>query len=258
MDAIVTAGGIPQPEDPLYTYTQGISKALLDMAGKPMIQWVLDALSGSEKIEHILIVGLEPDSGVTCAKPTIHILNQGSMLDNVRTGIDKMIEIHPDAEMMLMVSSDIPAITSEMVDWTIDTALETQDDIYYNVISRETMEARYPGSNRSYIKLKDVDVCGGDMNVVRASVAQGNDELWKRLIDARKNALKQAALIGYGTLLLILMRQLSLEKTARRASKSLKLNGRAILCPYAEIAMDVDKPHQLEILQEDLKHRATT
>jgi hypothetical protein len=29
MDAIVTAGGIPLPEDPLYLYTQGHSKAML-------------------------------------------------------------------------------------------------------------------------------------------------------------------------------------------------------------------------------------
>jgi NDP-sugar pyrophosphorylase family protein len=44
MDAIVIAGGIPEPGDPLYEYTQGQPKALLDIAGKPMVQWVLDAL----------------------------------------------------------------------------------------------------------------------------------------------------------------------------------------------------------------------
>ena len=43
MDAIVIAGGIPQPEEPLYEYTQGIPKAMLNIAGKPMVQWVLDA-----------------------------------------------------------------------------------------------------------------------------------------------------------------------------------------------------------------------
>jgi nitrite reductase/ring-hydroxylating ferredoxin subunit len=37
MDAIVLAGGIPLPEDPLYPYTQGHSKALVDIAGKPMV-----------------------------------------------------------------------------------------------------------------------------------------------------------------------------------------------------------------------------
>ncbi len=46
MDAIVIAGGVPTPVEPLYPYTQGKPKALLDLCGKPMIQWVLDALEG--------------------------------------------------------------------------------------------------------------------------------------------------------------------------------------------------------------------
>lgn len=50
MDAIVIAGGIPRPEDPLYAYSHGDSKALIDVAGKPMIQWVLDALGDAKKI----------------------------------------------------------------------------------------------------------------------------------------------------------------------------------------------------------------
>ena len=40
MDVIVTAGGIPRPNEPLYPYTQGESKALLEIAGKP-IWWIL-------------------------------------------------------------------------------------------------------------------------------------------------------------------------------------------------------------------------
>ncbi len=51
MDAIVTAGGIPLPEEPLYDATQGHPKALVDVAGKPMVQWVLDALTEARSIE---------------------------------------------------------------------------------------------------------------------------------------------------------------------------------------------------------------
>ncbi len=58
MDAIVTAGGIPQPGEPLYEYTQGISKAMLDVAGKPMIQWVLKALDEAATIDKVIIIGL--------------------------------------------------------------------------------------------------------------------------------------------------------------------------------------------------------
>ena len=144
-----------------------------------------------------------------------------------------------------------------MVDWVIDTALETEDDFYYNLISREVMESRYPGSNRSFVKLKDVEVCGGDLNVVRVAATYGNDELWDKLVSARKNAFKQAALFGFVTLILMLTRRLSLEDAVPRVEKQLGIRGRAILCPYAELAMDVDKPHQFEILQADLDKQVT-
>jgi NDP-sugar pyrophosphorylase family protein len=38
MDVIIPAGGIPRPNHPIYKYTQGKPKALLDIAGKPMIR----------------------------------------------------------------------------------------------------------------------------------------------------------------------------------------------------------------------------
>lgn len=258
MDAIVTAGGIPGPEEPLYEYTQGKSKALLEIAGKPMIQWVLDAVGASELVGQIVLVGLGPESGLNCQKPITYIPNQGGMLDNVRTAVDKVVELNPEAELILMVSSDIPALTTEMVDWAIKTALETEDDIYYNLITKEVMEARFPGSKRSYIKFKDAEICGGDMNLVRASAASGNDELWERLIAARKNAFKQAALFGFSTLFLMLTRRLSIHDAAPRVSKQIGVRGRAVFCPYAELAMDVDKPHQFEILRADLEKQFGT
>jgi GTP:adenosylcobinamide-phosphate guanylyltransferase len=255
MDAIVTAGGIPEPEDLLYPYTQGNPKALLDISGKPMIQWVLDALSGAKRVDNVVVIGLQADSGVTCAKPLTFMPSQGGMLDNIRNGVHKVLEINPQAQLVLLVSSDIPAITSEIIDWAVDAALETDEDVYYNLITREVMEERYPTSNRSYVRLKDVEVCGGDMNVVHSRMVTENDEIWEKIIASRKNAFKQAALLGYDTLLLLLLRMITLEGAVKKVTKRLNLKGRAILSPYAEVGMDVDKPHQLEIMRADLANR---
>jgi len=253
MDAIVTAGGIPLPEEPLYPATQGHPKALVDIAGKPMIQWVLDALTQSTVVENVILVGLTEKSDVTCGKPLYFIPNQGKMLENLRAGAEKVLEFNKKAEYVLLVSSDIPAISGEMVDWTVNAAMETKDDVYYNIIQREVMEKRFPGSKRTYTRLKDMEVCGGDMNVGRLGLLTSEDtDLWEKITNARKSPLKQAGLIGFGTLFLLLFRRLTLEKAAANIMKRLKITGRAIVCPYAEIGMDIDKPHQLEILRTDL------
>ena len=53
-----------------------------------------------------------------------------------------------------------------------------------------------------------------------------------------------------------LLRRCDLEAAVKRVERKLNLTGQAILCPYAEVGMDVDKPNQLEILRADLANRA--
>jgi len=255
MDAVVMAGGIPQPDELLYPYTQGKPKALLDILGKPMVQWVLDALSGAQRVENIVLIGLTEESRLTCAKPLTFLPNQISMIENILGGIKKITEIRPSATRLLLVSSDIPGITSEMVDWEVEASSGLDVDLCYNVVKREVMEARYPGSRRTFTKLKGMDVCGGDLNVLRTSVASMNTDIWEKLIASRKNPVKQAAIMGFDTLILMLLRAITLNEAVEKVTARLHMTGQAIICPYAEIGMDVDKPNQLELMRVDLAKR---
>jgi len=255
MDAVVMAGGIPQPDEPLYPYTRGKPKAMLDILGKPMVQWVLDALSGAQRVENIVLIGLTEESGLTCTKPLTFLPNKISMIENILGGIKKIMEINPYATRLLLVSSDIPGITSVMVDWEVETASESDVDLCYNVVKREVMEVRYPGSRRTFTKLKGMEVCGGDLNVLRTSVASMNTDIWEKLIASRKNPVKQAAIMGFDTLLIILLRMITLDEAVKKLTTRLHMTGTAIVCPYAEIGMDVDKPNQLELMRADLANR---
>lgn len=252
MDAIVIAGGVPGPEDPLYEFTQGKPKALVDVAGKPMIQWVLDAISGTETVEQVVLISLSEEDGLQCSKPVTYLADQGGLLENVRGGIEKAVEVNPQSRRVLTVSSDIPTIQSEMIDWMVNENSDSDLDIYYTVIPRQVMEKRFPESKRSYTRLKDVELCGGDLNMIRASTVYSNVDLWDSIVAARKNVFKQAALLGYGNLLLLLSRQLTLAGAVKRVTKKMNITGKAVLSPYAELGMDVDKPHQLEIVRAEL------
>jgi CTP:molybdopterin cytidylyltransferase MocA len=256
VDAIVTAGGIPDENDPLYHLTQGAPKAMVDIAGKPMVQWVLDALSDSTSINQVVIVGLDEACGVSCTKPLDFIPNQGSMLDNIFAGVHRTLTLNPKSEIVFSVSSDIPSITGKIIDWMAEEVADGDHDVYYNFISREAMENRYPGSNRSYIRFKDAEVCGGDLTAFHTRLLKRDGGLWRELVESRKNALKQAAIIGYGTLLKLLLRQLTIPEAVERVSTRLELKAQGVSCPFPEIGMDVDKPYQLEILQDELSARA--
>ena len=255
MDAIVAAGGIPQHGDPLHAYSNGNSKALIDIAGKPMVQWVLDALGESKKVDNVVVIGLTAKSGLTCKKPLHFVSNQGRMLANIVAGVNKCVELNKKTEYVMLVSSDIPAIKSEMVDWLATVTMETKDDLYYGVCPRDVMETRYPTSKRTYTKLKDMEVCGADMNVIHVSMATEHLDTWEQLIGNRKSPLASAAVIGWDTLFQLFTRQVTLQELVDKASQRIGIKGRVIIWSQAEPCMDVDKPHQLEIMREDLTLR---
>ena len=252
MDALVIAGGIPQPDEPLYAYTRGEPKAMLDIHGKPIIQWVLDAISGASQVENVVVIGLAESSRLTCSKPVTYLPNQVGMIENIISGINQILEIHPNATKFLLATSDIPGITSEMVDWEIEATQDVDVDLCYFVVKREVIEQRYPGSRRTFTRLTDAEVCGADLHVLHTSIASLDPEIYQRLIASRKNPLKQAAILGFDTLLFMLMHTITLDKAVDKITARLHITGRAMVSPYAEIAMDVDKPHQLEMMREDL------
>jgi GTP:adenosylcobinamide-phosphate guanylyltransferase len=255
MDAIVTAGGIPQPEDPLYSFSNGDAKALIDIAGKPMVQWVLDALGAAKNVDNVIVIGLSSRSGVTCKKPLHFISNQGRMLANIVAGVHKSLELNKKNKYVLVSSSDIPALKPEMVDWLVETCMQTKDDLYYGVCTREVMENRFPDSKRTYTKLKDIQLCGADIHVSHVRMATEHLDTWESLIGTRKSPLKQASIIGLDTFFQVATRSITLEDLVAKVSGRLGIQGRAIIWPHAEPCMDVDKPHQLELLRADLERQ---
>jgi GTP:adenosylcobinamide-phosphate guanylyltransferase len=256
VDAILMAGGVPKPDDPLYPYTQGKSKALLEIAGQPIIQWVLDALSNAQTIRHVLIVGLnQNEAPLHCQKPLAFLPSHGGLLNNAEAGVKWVVSQNAGATHALLVSSDIPTITSAMVDWNVETSLQTDHELYYSLIPQAAMEKRFPGSKRSYFKLKDGTYTGGDMNMIATRMLNSYHPAWRGIVAERKNVLKQASLIGFDTLLLFALRQLTVADAERVASQRLGLAGRALICPHAEVGMDVDKPRQYDVVKRDLEAR---
>jgi GTP:adenosylcobinamide-phosphate guanylyltransferase len=254
MDALVIAGHTPGQTDPLLEYAGVENKALIPIAGKPMIQWVTDALAGSRHVERLIIVGLDQPDGVDFGrKPVVFVPDQGRLMKNLWAGAVRALQDTSDRDHILVSACDIPMITTSIVDDHIAAMLSTRHDLYYTVIDRATMLARFPASKRTYTRLRGEVVCGGDLNMAGARVIETNRELWDELLEARKSALRQAQRVGFWALLQLATRTLSIPAAERRAEKILGVKTRAVRSPHAEIGMDVDKPFQLDIVRAELE-----
>ena len=252
--AVVLGGGLLSFDDPLYDSAPGGHRSLIPIGHQPMAQWVIDALCKSPAVQSITVMGLTAESGLHSTKPLDFLPDGGSMFENIKVGALHAAEILPGQDKVIVASSDIPAIQSEMVDWLADQSVRAPEAlIYYNVIQKETMEHRFPQAGRSYVRFKDISVCGGDLNIVDRGLFTAEKPIWKELTENRKHPLRQAALLGLDNLLLVALHLVTLDNAIKRICRRLEIEAVGLRCPYAEMAMDADKPHQLEILRRDLE-----
>jgi GTP:adenosylcobinamide-phosphate guanylyltransferase len=246
------AGGMITQGDPLFELTGLEKKSMLPIMGKPMVQWVIEAIDRSISVGRIIVVGLDEQLWFETTKSITTIPDAGDMLSNIKQGMEAVNRIDKHDAFMLLASGDIPTITPEIVDWRVHDALKVGADLNYAVVTSETMEARFPKSQRTYVRLRGMKVCGGDLNVLRVSLAS-EDQLWERIIGARKSAWRQASLLGYDLLLLALLRRISLETAGKKVSERLGIYGVGTVSPHAELAMDVDKPVHLEVVERAMQ-----
>jgi len=255
ISALVTAGWDPTANDPLQTYTHGRCKALLPIAGRPMIAYVIDALTNSQAINHILIVGLDPQASITFKSTVEHLPGKGDMLSNIEAGLMHILHTRPETHAVLISSSDIPLITASMIDAFIHTCQSTDHDLYYSIIERTVMEARFPQSQRSYIHFKEGNFAAGDIAFFRTNTSVQHRDLLTRLTHARKSIIKQALLLGPRVLINLLLGRLTLTAAEQSIYTHLNIRTRAVPSPYPEVGMDVDTPYQLQIVQGALSNR---
>ncbi len=256
LDVVVTAGFDPQRPDPLATALGAPQKALIDVAGHPMIWWTVRALRACPFIGHIVVAGLDPALQIDLGEGVTCLPNHPDHLENAVSGVNHLLSINPDTEHALLASGDIPLLRPETVRWFVEACSAGDYDFYYSVVEDRVMEAQFPGAGRSYVRLKEGRFCGGDLFQFRTSVLQANLDLARRLLAERKNPLRQAQMLGWGTLIKLVLGRLTIQEGEQVASRLLRCRAKVVISPYADLAMDVDKPHQLEMARRLLAERA--
>lgn len=255
MDCMILAGGVPKPDDPLYVYTQGKPKAMMDMGGRTLVERVVDAVQESKYIQAVVVVGLD-DPSTLRTKRSVHWLpDHGGLVNNGIAGVDWLMENRPAATAFLACSADVPLATGPILDQYIEACRPFDMGVYYIMVSRETMERRFPESRRTFTKLKGIEIAGGDIMVMQFAIIHENRELWEMLANARKHAWKIARVVGLRLLLKLVSRQLSVREIEETGTRLIGKPARVVISPHAELAMDADKPHQVDILRAELRRR---
>lgn len=247
VDAIVLAGSANNGG--LRDISNAATEGLIEINNKLMVEYVLDALLASKNINRVVLVGL----------PEVNQLFQGrSKIVTAPAGVTPIkslingLEYVDSSKMVLVVTDDIPLISPEAIDYFLEQCRDRQADLFYPIIEQKLHEEKYPGSVRTYVKLKEGTFTGGNIFLINPEAVPRCADKVEEFVRLRKKPFDLCRLVGFTFLLKFLLRMLSLKETETRVSSLLGITGYAVVCPYPEVGFDVDKPSDLELARQHL------
>ncbi|ABO48646.1 conserved hypothetical protein [Desulforamulus reducens MI-1] len=245
VDALVLAGS--KNNGPLRNVSQESCEALIKIGPSPMLMYVVDALKQCREVDKIVVVG--PTEVKKVIPPEIYWLQSGeNIMENIQRG-NALMQGH-----YLVASSDIPLLNAEGVSGFLALCREVKADFYFPLISKDAIEKEFPGAKRTYIPFKEGVFTGGNLFLVNPWVVEQCLKVGQELVDLRKKPVALARRVGLLLFIKFLLRVLSLQEVQEKASHLLGIEGKAIICPYPEVGMDIDKPSDLEMVRQFLGH----
>lgn len=246
LDVIILAGALN--EGPLKEMSATSHEALIQIAELPMVEYVIRAVKQANYTGRIAVVGpKEQIESSVQEKVDVFIEAGNSIKENVIRGL----EIFNDSKYVLLMTSDIPLITAEVVDEYISTCLEDSNaDLYYPIIPKKYNIEKFPTVKRTYFHLTEGIFTGGNMVIVKPGVIKETDELLEKVLAWRKKPWKLSRLLGMKFIFKFVIGNLSIGEIENKVNKITGCKGHFMITNHPEIGFDVDKPSDLEIMRD--------
>ncbi len=251
--AIVLAAGRGR-NDPMAKAFGVSHKCILPVNGVPMLQRVVNALQQSQSIASISISIESPAIvGEALGKKVSGI---AVIPSESSAPLSAIVSIKKHATFpVLVTTADHALLTPEMIDYFCEEAERNGADFSAGLARAEVILAAYPQSVRTFFKFGKDRVSGCNLFAINNENGLRILEKWQYLEQSRKKPWRLVAAFGPLALIRFMLGTLSLDGVFRIVSNRLGLTAKPILLPFAEAAIDVDKPSDLELAEAILKLR---
>jgi molybdopterin-guanine dinucleotide biosynthesis protein A len=234
--SIVLAGG---PPDAVAALEPGApNKAFVRIAGQTLVARTIAGLRAAPSVGRIIVVAPAGSHADPALAGSDEQRPDGIKIrDSLRNGL---ADLPPD-ELVLVSASDMPILTGAVVEDFVGRARALDPDLGYGCLEKQVHMARFPEVPHTWVRLRDGTYCGGGLIVIKPRALPALDRVIEQLGAARKNPLALASLFGWRVLAKFALGRLSIAAAEKRAGEILGAQARAIVSPYAETAVNVDR-----------------
>ena len=255
--ALILAGS-RGPDDPVARQAGETHKALVPVAGLPMLLRVMQALRAARCVGQLALCIDRPalerlrERGAADLLSDILIVEPGA---SPSASVRRALADLPESLPLLVTTADHALLTPAMVEHFC-AQVPADADVAVGLATATTIRRAYPDSIRTYYRFGAEGYSGCNLFLMRGPAAAKVAAFWSEMERHRKRPWRLVAAVGPFTLLRFLMGMLSLEAALRRLSRIVGARIYAVEMPFAEAAIDVDKPADLELAERILARRA--
>lgn len=228
-------------------------EAVIDIAGQPMINYVLAALKDCPGIDRIVVVGDEAAIRPVLSDGEVEFCEPGgSLVANLRTGFAALAGLR----RIMVVTDDAVLMTGPVLHDFQQRCLALAGDakFFYAIVAKHSYERQFPDSRRTYVRLRDGVYTGGNVFMVDGNIAQSLLGFVEQLYARRKQPVALARLLGFGIILRYALGRLTVDQLERHVAGMVGAAGRAVIGP-PELGFDVDRPEDLPVAARYLARR---
>jgi molybdopterin-guanine dinucleotide biosynthesis protein A len=251
LTVLVLAGRRQGPAEPLAAAAGVTNKALLPLAGMPMIRHVLAALQACPGLDRI-IVSAEPADRIlqgAGSPPGVEERASGpSPSGSVAAALAEF------GTPLLVTTADHALLTPEMAGYFL-AAVPEHADAAAGVARSDTVLAAYPGAQRTWLRFRGGAFSGCNLFLLRTPAAARAVAFWQQVEAHRKRPLAMARLVGLTGVMGYALRLLTLSGAVRLLERRVGARLAVVELPFADAAVDVDKPADLLLVRQALAGR---
>ena len=252
-DAIVLAGQ-RAGEDPFAASKDVEHRALVPVGGEPMLERVLETLRRHPRIGSIRISIDRPE--LIAAGDAAILRSADSPSESVLRALESRT-LATSARPVLLTTADHALLDADILDAFLAGADASGADLAVGLVREQLLRKTFPTTQRTYLHFRGGGVSGANLFALRTPEARRAIEFWRHVEQHRKQPWRLASAFGLGTLLLFALRLLPLDAAFERASRVIGAQIRPIDLPFARAAIDVDKPADLELVEQILAERSS-
>ncbi len=232
-------------------------RALVPVAGIPMLLRVMRTLRGVPSIGSVALCIERSALDQLDRAVVAELLDGVSILAPGRSpsaSVERALRQLPEAVPLLVTTADHPLLTPAMVEHFC-AAAPANADVAVAMANAETIRREHPAAVRTYYRFAGQSYSGCNLFLLRGAAGGNAAAFWSKMEGYRKRPWRLVAAIGPMTLLRFVVGALTLESALRRLSRIIGATVQVVDMPFAEAAIDVDKPADLALAETVLANR---